>query len=384
MIDVVTARRFAGGMFRYGAGELLNVRLPFLWSIVRLEVGIVAVAAAAVGVLWLARKKPAQAGLLAVSSLAVAALTLNVDADAGGFLLPVFAMLWLAAAVGLDVICGAVVRRSGRLGNVVAVAVIAMLPVVQVRANFAANDQSHRHYESRYFEALFRELPDRSALLINEYIAEQMFRYVMISGDYPRNGEPLLLESPVPDRVHRLIDEGISVFAMPYAVEGLRGRGFTLSPVRLHDQPLGTYLRDVAAGRIVAVASSGLDLTNALSEGLDGEVIRGGGLTPASVFLGVRNPASQPALRPGGDTVELSAPAGRRVGAARITLPVDVTLAASRRSASVTFGRNEVTAERGVAVAVFDAAERPLTSKLSRRSTASDRSCRLAACPSSA
>ncbi len=183
-----------------------------------------------------------------------------------------------------------------------------------------------------------------------------MFRYVMISGDYPRNGEPLLLESPVPDRVHRLIDEGISVFAMPYAVEGLRGRGFTLSPVRLHDQPLGTYLRDVAAGRIVAVASSGLDLTNALSEGLDGEVVRGGGLTPASVFLGVRNPASQPALRPGGDTVELSAPAGRRVGAARITLPVDVTLAASRRSASVTFGRNEVTAERGVAVAVFDAA----------------------------
>ncbi len=123
LIDVVTARRFAGGMFRYGAGELLNVRLPFLWSIVRLEVGIVAVAAAAIGVLWLARKKPAQAGLLAVSSLAVAALTLNVDADAGGFLLPVFAMLWLAAAVGLDVICGAVVRRSGRLGNVVAVAV---------------------------------------------------------------------------------------------------------------------------------------------------------------------------------------------------------------------------------------------------------------------
>ena len=185
LLGVMTARRYSNLMFHFDLRTLAVERLPLLWSTTIREMGYIGVAAAGLGLLRLGRR-PAIAALVVISIGCVLGLTANVVADTGGFLLPVFVMLTLTAAVGLDSIRAALSRSVSRVAGVAILALALGLAVAQLSANYARADHHDERFESRYFEALFQALPRQSAVITEDYTPEQMIQYGIVSGDFKR------------------------------------------------------------------------------------------------------------------------------------------------------------------------------------------------------
>ena len=256
LIGVVTARRWSHSMFGYDAETFVQNRLWQVVGVVEREVGWAGLAMAAMGLASLIVRDRAVAALLGVGAFVAWALPANYTlADLGGFLLPAFVMLWFLLAVGFEQL-RSIAARKGRVAGVTVVVAAVALASVQVRANYAANDLHRSTFESRYFKALFEQLPAGAALITDDYWIEQIVHYGIVSGDFPRHAPPLRLIKPDPDVVRQEIERGVAVYTMPRTTGALRGFGFGFDPVTLWGATLTEFLADVADDRAVAVAAN--------------------------------------------------------------------------------------------------------------------------------
>jgi hypothetical protein len=354
LVAVMTARRYANLMFHFDRRTMLAERLPLLWATCRLEMGYIGLGAAALGLVVL-RKRPATLALIGVGALGVIGLTVNVVADTGGFLLPVFLLLWMAAAAGIERIRSAAVERGGVAAGQVVLALVVLLPVAQVRDGYAAADHHDDRFASRYFEALFAALPPRAAVITDDYTPEQMMQYGIVSHDFRRSGPPPQSAEADPREVDRLLADGVSVFAFPRAAGPLRSYGFRLAPFQLWGWTMRDYAGDIEDGQLVAVATSGVVLPPQLASVLDGRAVRASGSAPVEAILAVKGGRGFALQSVEGAEADLSVPAGGGVGAAGVRVPVDVKVRATASTASISIdGRDIVTATNGVAMAVFD------------------------------
>jgi hypothetical protein len=354
LVDVMTARRYANLMFHFDRHAMLVDRVPLLWSTCRAEMGYLGIAAAILGLVML-RKRPAYLALFGVAIISVVALTANVVADTGGFLLPVFMLLWVAASVGLEGLWAAAVRHIGGPAGTVVLGLVVLIPLGQLRDNYATADHHSDRFASRYFEALFQSLPRRSAVITDDYTPEQMLHYGIVSRDFRRDGPPPQSAEADPEEVDRLLAHGVSVFAFPRAAGPLRSYGFRLAPFQLWGWTLRDYAHDIEDGQLVAVGASGIDLPTDLSHVLDGRAIRASGTAPVLAIVAVKGATGFTMRSVESASAELSLPAGEKIGHASVPLPVGVTVTATSTAATITLdGREVVTAHDGVAMAVFD------------------------------
>ena len=67
------------------------------------------------------------------------------------------------------------------LGTMALIAAAAM-PVVNLRANYAAADQSRKVEESRLYRALFEQLPHGAAVVSEDYSVDSALQYMMFTG----------------------------------------------------------------------------------------------------------------------------------------------------------------------------------------------------------
>ena len=273
LIAVVTAERFAGQRFSFTLTSLLTEQIPAVLRVIGHELGLIGGAFVALGVIFAAVQRSPSVAFLLGGIAGMLAMVVNLQGDTNGFVAPVMVLLWPIAAYGATassqrlqarrLVMG--VDNAGRdavpltalrisLGTMALIAAAAM-PVVNLRANYAAADQSRKTEESRLYRALFEQLPHGAGIVSQDYSVDSALQYMMFTGagdgkDIARLGfgSQAVREAA---RVKRRVF-AFTTAATFFAAEGLRFERVPLvipHSVRiLEEYPQGTLVVGAAAG----------------------------------------------------------------------------------------------------------------------------------------
>jgi hypothetical protein len=351
LYEVITARRFANAMFAYDLPALVTERIPALARMVAAEMGVSGAIFTTFGLALLLRRRLPDGVLLILSALGVFAMTLNVFGDAGGFLLPVFLVLWIAAGVGLEGARLTAARLSAKTGGIVAFTLIALIPASQLVTNYRVNDRHDATFSVRYLEALLSQLPVPSALVNTDYYRIHLLQYAIVSGEFDLQASPPRAIDPEADVVRSLLVDGVSVFSFERELDPLRGHGLAFTPFELRGTTLEQYVATIDNGRFVALAGSGATIPEPSAR-----VFGARALGPAPfAMVGVKG-ATQGALQAAGtEPAALSTAAGTAIGVPPTVLLVETEVVATGNEARVRIGQEDVLhTTDGIGVVVFD------------------------------
>ena len=367
LVDVMTARRYAYEIGAYQFSDVTAKRAPSVLGLVHRELTWPGLILVAIGVVALARTRARDAVLCAVGAAGVILLTMNMSSDEDeGFLLSAFVLLWLLAAAGLEAIWLAH-RNFGEGGSRRLVTVAALLATIGMPASLAAinyvpNDHHRRSIEIRYFNALFSMLPEKSAIVRDQYATNMMVDYKIL-GEGAAAGRDLKIVNQVPEQVTAAFKSGYRVFLFGEARRELTKYDFRVKPVVLKAEPLTEYLKTVREDFVVVVAA-----TPAAAAGLmsDPQAWSSIGVPEEHVFRRVGAPyavigvagagggALEADNRPGAAEVDLSVGSGANVGATQTLAPSDIRAHADGQSAVISVdGKELVRTNDGAVVAVF-------------------------------
>jgi hypothetical protein len=370
LIPVMTARRYANEIGAFSSREVVERRVPGVARIVRDELttaGLVLAAGGVIALCWRRRWKDAM--LCALGALGVATLTANMGSNEDeGFLLPAFAMLWLLVAAGAESAARGLARlfvapgyRERRVVTAAILVLVLLLPAEQLVANYRRNDHSRRTFEIRYYSALFDALPDRSAIVLDQYNINMMVFYKLL-GEGAARGREIVTVPQSHDEVAALRRRGFQIYAFGEGRRALSDYGYQFEPVELFDLPLPQYLDEVPDRWTIAIAA-----TPAASQGLrdNRRGWRRIGADDARVFgegrfayalIGSNGIGRDKA---GAGEVVVSVDAGTRLASDGPLMTAAVTATATEGEAWITIaGAERVRARNGAVVAIIDPAGR--------------------------
>ena len=236
LFGIMRADTFDQFLGKLSLRDIVRERVPYIAGWLFGELRIVGAALLVPGIVVLLRRRRREGILLAAAAIAIVAFALDyVVYDVEVFLLLPMIVLGLVAAIGLE----AAAQAADRLPNAaVRRAAVAALAVVvafgQFRANRVENDQ-HRHlYENELFDALFRELPDRSAIVRESYPIDHMIFYKLL-GEHAAGRRTIVLIPPDVPSVAQYLAAGYHVFAFHDHRYDLQAKGvqFIDAPLRL-------------------------------------------------------------------------------------------------------------------------------------------------------
>ena len=213
-------------------------RAQVLTAAIFREFGWLAGAAFAIGAADLARRRRALLVLFAGGAAGVFGFVCAYAVpDFEGFLIPVVVSLWPVAGIGLErcrawLARPAVARAAVNCG-------VCLLPALALYGNYRINDHSRRTFEIEYFRALFDFLPDRSAIIGENYHADQLVRYKLLGERAAGSRDIRYVPTPDPTAVRALLRDGRQVFVFEQTRNALRTHGFEFEPVSLVDRSGG-------------------------------------------------------------------------------------------------------------------------------------------------
>jgi hypothetical protein len=251
LVTIMRADAFDQFLGALSARDIVRERVPLIAGWLGGELRIVGVASAVAGVAALGAARWREGLLLAGIAAVIIGFALDyVVYDVEVFLLLAMIALGLIGAVGIERGISAVDRwmKSSLLRSLVAAAVVMLVPFGQFRANRAANDQ-HRHgYENALLDALFRELPDKSAIVRENYPLDHMLLYKLLA-EQAAGTRTIVLIPPDVASVDRYLRDGYSVYAFHDHRQDLHAAGveFADAPLRLPTAPSLAHLLDTEA-----------------------------------------------------------------------------------------------------------------------------------------
>ena len=231
LFQVMRASRFAYQVFAFSPGQLILERVPILWHVCVGEFNPLGVILVLAGVAALAIRRERVGALLVLGAGGILFLTLNVDADVEGFLVPAFVMMWMIAGFGFEALLQVPGLSTAAGVPVVAVLVLA-LPSWQLRRNYAYNDHHRRTFETRYAEALFDLLDQRSAVVSESYSIDHLIYYKLLA-EHAAAGRQIEIVPKDVTVVRQLAERGFAVFAFSEGRTFLEANGVRLRPVTL-------------------------------------------------------------------------------------------------------------------------------------------------------
>lgn len=234
IVSLLRGDQFDEWLFLYTWREVLTERIPLVAGWIGSELQVAGLVLAGTGLALLFRSQRALALALVIVALTISSFTLQHSAfDLQVFLILPMMALWIAAGVGLQWWLGRVrgwlpapaVRYSW------AVALVAFaLPAALAASNFEVNNQREHTFEAEYFAALFEVLPDKSAIIDEDYIITAMVNYKII-GEKAGNG-PHLVVIPPDRRIAREYEAaGFQIYAFHQGRLKLEAQWITLEPV---------------------------------------------------------------------------------------------------------------------------------------------------------
>ena len=359
---VIFANQFQDRLFAFDWRTLVHQRIPsFVSDILSPELTPAGLLLAALGVLWLLRRRLPQALMLLVGAGAVLVFALNYSVvDTPVFLIPFMLVLWICAGVGAEQVARAIGARSRGLGNAFAFLGL-LLPVWLCVHNLPSTDRS-RDYEAQVqIDRLFDALPDRATIVSEDFLADRMVNFKLL-GDPLTRGRRIEIGSRAAADVRRKLDEGSKVFAFQKAAARLRHDALDVSfgAVSAMDGPLDEFLSRLADGAVVTLAvPARISAEFAASSGVQLSAIGGppslDAIAPSNaVFAGVRGAGAAAIEQHSRFDVHLEAGTGGQLGGVPIALSLPVELRAGPFEAAIRQGsRDLVRTTEGVAMAVW-------------------------------
>jgi len=355
LYGVVTAKRFATQRFAFSPRTVLTVQLPVVLSVISRDLGVIGVLFLAAGLVAILARPDSAGILVAGAALGSLAMVVNLSGDLKGFINPIVVLLWPLVALGADAASRVVDSpRAIRVG-VTAIATIAMsaIPVLNVRANYAELDRSGQVEEGRFFRSLFAQLPDRSAIVAEDYFFDMALLYYEVTGEGgPGRG---IGRIPFDPRVVREASRaGRRVFAFGRAATFFGAQGLSFERAAVAGPSLAQWLRSLPRGTVIAGAAASSALPFAFSAVHRHQTAATmPGNHPFAVFAFAA--PSVRVAREGDHDAWL--PVDRGVlAAATPPFPGPVSATADERGARVEFGpRTIAEVGKGIAMAVFNA-----------------------------
>jgi hypothetical protein len=231
LYDVLRAAPYADSIFTFTMNQLISERVPLLWRLFRSEFGPLGLLFLGAGILTMVVRRVAAAWLLVLGAAGFIFLALNVDADIDGFLVAAFVLSWIVAGVGMNAAWSFLSARR-RAAGWAAVLLVLIVPAWQLQANYRVNDHHGRTYETRYLNALFAVLEDRSAVVREAYSIDQMILY-KLAGEDAAGSRTILLIPADPATVQRHAADGFAVYAFGETRALMEGRGLGFDPIQL-------------------------------------------------------------------------------------------------------------------------------------------------------
>lgn len=256
-VDLLRGAQFANQTFKDAPHVIAAARIPGIAREVAIELGPIAIAGAALGLVAMWRRRRPKAILLAGAFLGPAILLSALgDVATKGIVLPALMSLWMLAGAGaawLWSLARSVVRpRAIRIAAPATVAVLAFaVPATQVYANFADNNRREDTYNTDYFDDLFQRISGPTAFLRqNDYHTHHMLRYQR----YVTRKPDVSFDVPLdPQTVAKQLRDRVTVYAFGEAAAALAGP-VLMRPVELSASSLDAHLATVPDGILVVVA----------------------------------------------------------------------------------------------------------------------------------
>lgn len=240
---VITAERFAGERFAFGPDVLLTVHLPAAVRAIAQDLGVLGAVLGASGMLGLIIQRSGSAVLLIGAVAGLLGMVVNLAGDVQGFITPMLPLLWPFAAVGAEYVRRTLLRlnASRRFASIVACAVAVALPAWNVISNYRRADQSHRHEESRFLRAFYSQLPDRAAVVAQDYQTGMAINYMTLTPERgPDRGIARLGFSG--GEIRDALREGRRVFVFAAGATVLSAEGFRFKRMTVEGPPVEDWL----------------------------------------------------------------------------------------------------------------------------------------------
>jgi Protein O-mannosyl-transferase TMEM260-like len=364
LFGVVSGRQFSDRLFVFEWREVISDRLPWLVGrILAPELTFAGLALGILGAAWLLRHRLADAILILLGGFAAAGFALNYSvSDTPVFLIPTTFVLWVAAAVGTEQSARFVERRRGAAMAVAIAITMLVLPAWQLARNFAVTDRSHDTAAAVTLDSLFEAVPDRSALVHEDFLVDRMVTYKLI-GDGSAKGRQIKLVPRNANVLKKQYEAGVKVFGFQKSVRQLRydALNFGFGPLPLIDGTLEEVLSRLPDGTVVAFAvpAAHSDELGAAG-GISFAAIGGpGGLTQSAraslVIVGVTGASRGAVVETSAAETTVRIGAGEEIGGTGVRAPEAIEVRADDVESAVRQGsRDLVRTLEGAVIAMWN------------------------------
>ena len=355
LYEVVTAQRFAKQRFAFSPRTVLTEQAPVVLSVIARELGVLGVVFLAAGLVAIVARPDAAGILVAGAALGMLAMVVNLSGDLKGFITPIVVLLWPLVAVGADAVKRVVESPRVMRAAVAVLATVAIsaIPVRNVLANYSELDRSSQLEEGRFFRSLFAQLPDRAAIVAEDYFFDMALLYYEVTGEGgPGRG---IGRIPFDPRVVReAARSGRRVFAFGRAATFFGAQGLSFERATVAGPLLGPWLRTLPRGTVIAGAAAYSAVPfefSAIDRHQSAATMPRS--HPFSVFA-LAAPGSPRVVREADEQLSLPVDRGTLATAAP-PFPGPVSATADDRGARVEFGGRTIAGvDKGLALAVFN------------------------------
>ena len=360
LMRVMTGAQFEERLFSFEWQTVVFERIP--WLVTRVlapELTVVGLLLAVGGAAWLVRRRPRVAVLLLAGCAATVTFAANYNVvDTPVFLIPAILVFWLCAAVAMEQLARLARGERARVTRLAALA----LPIWLVGVNFSRTDRSHDTEAATQLAGLFDALPDRSALVHEDFIVDRMVMFKLL-GEMAAHGRRIDLVPRDAGQVLGLHRDGVNVQAFSRSARRLRYEGldFRFAPQRVTGGRLPEVLARLQEGSVVAITASaddaaqvaGVNGSQLARLGVAGDLTR---TTPGHlVVVGVAGARRGAIVRGSDREARATVRPGELPGGVVLASESDIELRAGPSDAVIGWGgRDLVRTAEGAAVAIWN------------------------------
>jgi hypothetical protein len=261
VFNVIIAKDVEWARFYQAQSTVAEIEVPMLLNGIRMHMGTVTIALVVVAILIGIWKRNADVLVIFGAAAGTLGMIANLWGDVVGFITPVCVQLWPLAALGLQQIIQALRPAGQRASRELAVAgaVAMIVPVTNLVSIHPEIEKLRTPGEGPGVRALYSHLPQRSAIVAENYWLARLINYMHYSDEVQPDPNPRVLDSDAND-VRTAINDGLQVYAFEGATHWLASQGFNFERTNIALEPFPKWIARQPNGTLIAVAAAGRPL----------------------------------------------------------------------------------------------------------------------------
>ncbi|MEO8078618.1 MAG: hypothetical protein ABI818_20000, partial [Acidobacteriota bacterium] len=181
----------------------------------------------------------------------------NLSGDVKGFITPVMVLVWPIAGLGVDALSRWLTspRTLRRTAGALALAAAAAMPISNLATNYHDSNHSGDTADARLLRGVYHQLPDRAAIVVENYFYDMGLHYLMLTGEGgPDRGIRRIGFSA--GAVRDAASQGRRVFGFAGAATYLAAEGLRFERAALSGPAIDEWLRTLPRGTVMVGAAA--------------------------------------------------------------------------------------------------------------------------------